>query len=70
MRIPRDVEPLAVRLGSQKLLAFDRSVGDHLQKLPVHDVVLMRRHIEIATRMCRSSPRACSRVAALHLVEN
>src|SRR5947208_8756170 len=47
--LARDVEPFAMGLRRQQLLAFDRGVRDDLQQLLVRpDVVLVRRHVEVA----------------------
>src|SRR3954449_12246845 len=46
--LSRHVDPAAMRLRCQQLLAFDRGVRHHFEQLPVRPyVVLVRRDIEI-----------------------
>ncbi len=66
----RDVDPFAVGLRRQQLLAFDRGVRHDFQQLPVRPhVVLMRRHVEIADQDMAVVAARMQRLARLHLVE-
>src|SRR5581483_30825 len=66
----RHVDPFAMSLRREQLLAFDRGMRHHFEQLPVRPyVVFMRCDVEIADQDMAVVATRMQRLAGLHLVQ-